>query len=154
MDSHKSITKMSGWDDNASLGVRSNSIGAWPNFLVWSPAVILVKEMDQITIPNFSHFIEKLRNSDLFLFLEDGTNLKIPSKIFLPLQVTSTFQNSTTVCVLNARVLHFFCWMQLTKAVGRFKNPGGQQYCGIYDIILVVFEVPAQPRVKGMSENS
>ena len=26
-----------GWDDNACLGVRNNSIGAWPNFLVWSP---------------------------------------------------------------------------------------------------------------------
>jgi hypothetical protein len=25
-----------GWDDNACLGVRNNSIEAWPNFLVWS----------------------------------------------------------------------------------------------------------------------
>ena len=25
-----------GWDDNACVGVRNNSIGAWPNFLVWS----------------------------------------------------------------------------------------------------------------------
>ena len=41
-------------------------------------------------------------------FLEVWTKLKISSEIFLPLQVTGTFQNSTTVCVLNARVLHFF----------------------------------------------
>ena len=33
----KIIIKKCGWDDNAC-----NSIGAWPNFLVWSHAVILV----------------------------------------------------------------------------------------------------------------
>ena len=34
MDSHKIIRKTCGWDDNAC-----NSIGAWPNSLVWSRAV-------------------------------------------------------------------------------------------------------------------
>ena len=35
-DLHSQTICWRGWDDNAYLRVRNNSIGAWPNFLVWS----------------------------------------------------------------------------------------------------------------------
>ena len=50
MDSHKIIIKTCGWDDNAC-----DSIGAWPNFLVWSRAVILVAFLLQTNKCNSKH---------------------------------------------------------------------------------------------------
>ena len=60
MDTHKIIKKTHEGYDNACLGVRNNSIGAWPNFLVCSRAVILA---------SISSVKEKKILSKLFLLI-------------------------------------------------------------------------------------
>jgi hypothetical protein len=88
MDSQKIIIKTCGWDDNGF-----DSIGAWPNFLVWSQAVILVSPQLQTKTSNIIGFCNP---SKLGLNFED--DLRSGGLLYCVSQWTSV------------HTVHWACW--------------------------------------------